>query len=72
MFKRTFIINLNSNIYNAVSLVYAMNSIMNYQVSINKHQHDNFIINEADGANTFDNYVVLSVWSAKVFAKDTI
>lgn len=63
MFKRTFIINYGSCIYNDVLLVYTMNSIMNCQILVNKHQSNRFIFNEADGANTFDNWVVLSVWS---------
>jgi hypothetical protein len=40
-----------------------MNSIMNCQILVEKHQCNSFILNEADGANTFDNWVVLSVWS---------
>jgi len=63
VFKRTFIINLKGDIYYAVLLVYTMNSIINYQVSINKHQLLNLIPNVSDGVNKFDNLVVLSVWN---------
>ena len=40
-----------------------MNRMINYQVSINEHQNLNFIPTESDGANKFDNCVVLSVWN---------
>lgn len=63
MFKHTFIINLVRDIYQNVHLVYrTMNRMMNYQIP-NEHHNNNFIINDTDGANRFDNLLVLSVWN---------
>ncbi|CAG0967993.1 hypothetical protein METP3_01260 [Methanosarcinales archaeon] len=36
--------------------------MMNYQIP-NEHENNNFIINDIDGANRFDNLFVLSVWN---------
>ena len=40
-----------------------MNRMTNYQININRHQLNNFLPNDINGANKFDNCVVLSVWS---------
>lgn len=40
-----------------------MNQMMNYQITLNEHQHNNFAVNDTYCANNFDNFVVLSIWS---------
>jgi hypothetical protein len=40
-----------------------MNRMTNYQININRHQLNSFIPNDINGANKFDNCVVLSVWN---------